>query len=104
MRCWHKAWKYYGGVDRVNFSYCQTIDEERFLNMFEAVSDLYYHQAYKGQPTLFQEEPFPNFSDALGKVFSLAASSPKYLERIGLIRSGYTSYEARINRLYLQVS
>ncbi|XP_036321245.1 angiotensin-converting enzyme [Rhagoletis pomonella] len=101
MRCWHKAWKFYG-IQRVNFSYCPSVDEERFFNMFEALTDLYYYRAYEEQPTLFAEEPFPNFSDALGKMFSLAASSPRYLEKLKALDRGLISKELRINRLYWQ--
>lgn len=102
MRCWHKAWKFYG-IERVNFSYCPLVDEERFFNMYEALTDVYYYRAYDQQPTLFAEEPFPNFSDALGKMFSLSASSPRYLEKLKLLERGLVSKELRINRLYWQV-
>uniref|UniRef100_A0A0A1X184 Angiotensin-converting enzyme n=1 Tax=Zeugodacus cucurbitae TaxID=28588 RepID=A0A0A1X184_ZEUCU len=101
MRCWHKAWKFYG-IKRVNFSYCPLVDEERFFNMFEALADVYYYRAYEQQPTLFAEEPFPNFSDALGKMFSLSASSPRYLEKLKVLERGVVSKELRINRLYWQ--
>ncbi|XP_036216019.2 angiotensin-converting enzyme [Bactrocera oleae] len=101
MRCWHKAWKFYG-IERVNFSYCPLVDEERFFNMYEALTDVYYYRAYDQQPTLFAEEPFPNFSDALGKMFSLSASSPRYLEKLKLLERGLVSKELRINRLYWQ--
>ncbi|XP_054743919.1 angiotensin-converting enzyme isoform X2 [Anastrepha obliqua] len=101
MRCWHKAWKFYG-TQRVNFSYCPLVDEERFFNMFEALTDVYYYRAYEHQPTLFAEEPFPHFSDALGKMFSLAASSPRYLEKLKILDRGLVSKELRINRLYWQ--
>lgn len=102
MRCWHKAWKFYG-IKRVNFSYCPLVDEERFFNMYEALSDVYYYRAYDQQPTLFAEEPFPNFSEALGKMFSLSASSPRYLEKLKVLERGLVSKELRINRLYWQV-
>ncbi|XP_067625379.1 angiotensin-converting enzyme [Eurosta solidaginis] len=101
IRCWHKAWKYYG-IKRVNFSYCPLVDEERFFNMFEALTDVYYYRAYEHQPTLYAEEPFPNFSDAVGKMFSLAASSPRYLEKLKFVDTGMISKELRINRLYWQ--
>lgn len=71
--------------------------------MFEAVSDIYYYRAYENLTTLYQEEPIPNLSDALGKFFSLAASSPKYLESLKIVDSSYKSKEARINRLYVHV-
>ncbi|XP_037928131.1 angiotensin-converting enzyme [Teleopsis dalmanni] len=100
VTCWHKAWKYYGN-QHVNLSYCPITNEERFMNMFEAISDVYYYQAYQDQPTLFEDEPFPNFSDALGKVFSMAASSPKYLEKLKIIENKFTTKDARINRLYV---
>ncbi|XP_060649932.1 angiotensin-converting enzyme [Drosophila nasuta] len=100
--CWHKAWRFYT-VTSVNFSYCPLNDEERFFSMFEAQSDLQYYQASAAQPTLLQEEPFPNFGDALGKCFSLAASSPPYLRKLGLLRSKkWLDLPARLNRLYLQ--
>ncbi|KAI8121090.1 Angiotensin-converting enzyme [Lucilia cuprina] len=98
--CWHKAWSFYG-LNHVNFSYCPLISEPTFFNMFEALSDVYYYRAYENLTTLYQEEPIPNLSDALGKFFSLTASSPKYLERLKLVDSSYSTKEARINRLYV---
>ncbi|XP_061387296.1 angiotensin-converting enzyme-like [Musca vetustissima] len=99
--CWHKAWKFYG-LYQVNFSYCPLTTEETFFNMFEALSDVYYYKAYENLVTLYQEEPLPNFSDTLGKFFSLAASSPKYLKKMKVVGEEYSSKEARINRLYIQ--
>lgn len=73
--------------------------------MYETISDVYYYRSYQQvQPTLFQEEPIPNFAETLGKVFSLAASSPRYLEKLHLVGAGFQNKEARINRLYMQVN
>ncbi|XP_059221145.1 angiotensin-converting enzyme [Stomoxys calcitrans] len=99
--CWHKAWKFYG-LYHVNFSYCPLTTEQTFFNMFEALSDVFYYKSYENLLTLYQEEPLPNFSDALGKFFSLAASSPKYLQKIKVVGEEYAEKEARINRLYIQ--
>ncbi|XP_017108669.2 angiotensin-converting enzyme [Drosophila bipectinata] len=100
-RCWHKAWRYYA-LPRMNFTYCPLKDEERFFNMFEAQSDVHFYRSASVQPTLFQEEPFPNFSDAIGKCFSLAASSPRYLQKLGLVRDKkWKELPARLNRLYV---
>lgn len=101
--CWHKAWKFYG-LYHVNFSYCPLTSEQTFFNMFEALSDVFYYKSYENLLTLYQEEPLPNFSDTLGKFFSLAASSPKYLEKLQVVGEEYSAKEARINRLYVQVS
>lgn len=101
-RCWHKAWRYYA-LPRTNFTYCPLNDEERFFNMFEAQSDLQYYRAASIQPTLLQEEPFPNFSDAIGKCFSMAASSPRFLRKLGMLRDNkWKELPARLNRLYIQ--
>ncbi|EDW51699.1 angiotensin-converting enzyme [Drosophila sechellia] len=101
-RCWHKAWRYYA-LPRTNFTYCPLNDEERFFNMFEAQSDLQYYRAASIQPTLLQEEPFPNFSDAIGKCFSMAASSPRFLRKLGVLRDNkWKELPARLNRLYIQ--
>ncbi|KAH8410152.1 hypothetical protein KR009_007031, partial [Drosophila setifemur] len=100
-RCWHKAWRYYA-LPRMNFTYCPLNDEERFFNMFEAQSDFHFYRSASVQPTLFREEPFPNFSDAIGKCFSLTASSPRYLQKLGLLRDGkWKELPARLNRLYV---
>ncbi|KAM7351041.1 ance-2 [Cochliomyia hominivorax] len=98
--CWHKAWNFYG-LHHVNLSYCSLINEATFFNMYETVSDLYYYRAYENLITLYQDEPLPNLSDALGKFFSLAASSPKYLQKLKLVDSNYSSKEARLNKLYV---
>ncbi|XP_033236370.1 angiotensin-converting enzyme-like [Drosophila pseudoobscura] len=99
--CWHKVWRYYT-LPITNFTYCPLNDEERFLNMFEAQSDLYYNRAASGQPTLLRDEPFPSFGDAIGKCFSLAATSPRYLQKLGLLQEGkWLELPARLNRLYV---
>ncbi|XP_055905902.1 angiotensin-converting enzyme [Eupeodes corollae] len=100
MTCWSKTWKYYSS-DKINLSFCPMADEERYTNMFEAVSDYYYFKSYRNQPTLFQEEPLPNFGEAIGKAMTLSATSPRFLEKIGMGGPVYSSYEGRINRLYL---
>ncbi|KAM8715212.1 hypothetical protein ACLKA7_002284 [Drosophila subpalustris] len=100
--CWHKAWRFHT-LSRTNFSYCPLNDEERFFDMFEAQCDLHYFRAATVQPTLLREEPFPNFGDALGKCFSLAASSPRYLRKLGLLQgTQWLGLPPRLNRLYVQ--
>ncbi|EDW57558.1 angiotensin-converting enzyme [Drosophila virilis] len=100
--CWHKAWRFYT-LPTNNFSYCPLSDEERFFNMFEAQLELHYFRAAAAQPTLLREEPFPNFMNALGKSFALAAASPRYLRKLGLLRDAeWSGLPARLNRLYLQ--
>lgn len=98
--CFNIIWKFHG-LPESKMSYCPQVDQTRFYSMFETLALLHYSRIYKSQPYLFQDEMFPNFNDAVEKLFSLAASSPKYLERIGFITSEETSYEHRINRLYL---
>lgn len=101
--CWHKIWRFHT-QQRTNFSYCPIQDEERFFGMFEAQCELHYWRAAAAaQPTLLREEPVPNFVDALGKCFSLAASSPRYLRRLGMLHGEQVwALPARLNRLYLQ--
>jgi len=71
--------------------------------MFEAQFDLHYFRAATEQPTLLREEPFPNFGEAFGKCFSLAASSPRYLRKLGLLQDAqWWGLPSRLNRLYLQ--
>ncbi|KAH8400528.1 hypothetical protein KR222_002982, partial [Zaprionus bogoriensis] len=101
--CWHKAWRFHARAS-TNFSYCPLNDEERFFSMFETQCELYCSRAAAAaQPILLREEPFPNFVDALGKCFSLAATSPRYLRRLGLLQGTQVwSLDARLNRMYLQ--
>lgn len=71
--------------------------------MFEAQCDLHYFRAAAVQPTLLREEPFTNFGGALGKCFSLAASSPRFLRKLGLMQgTQWLGLPSRLNRLYLQ--
>lgn len=98
--CFNRVFKFFG-LTESKMAYCPQVDQTRFYGMFETVAQLHYSRSYKAQPFVFQDELFPNFSDALEKLFSLAASSPKYLERIGLISKEETDYEHRINRLYV---
>ncbi|XP_055852108.1 angiotensin-converting enzyme [Episyrphus balteatus] len=100
MTCWSKTWKYYNS-DQIKLSYCPMADEERYMNMFEVLSDYYYFKSYQGLPTLLQEEPLPNFGEAIGKALTLSATSPRFLAKTGLASADYGSYEGRINRLYL---
>lgn len=100
LTCFNKVFKFFGLLED-KMAYCPQIDQTRFFGMFETVAQLHYSKSYKTQPFLFQEPLIPNFSDALEKLFSIAASSPRYLERIGLILKEETDYENRINRLYV---
>lgn len=100
LTCFNRVFKFFG-LPESKMAYCPQMDETRFYGMFETVAQLHYSRSYKEHPFVFQEELFPNFNDALEKIFSLAASSPQYLERIGLISKEETDYEHRINRLYI---
>ncbi|XP_001988363.2 angiotensin-converting enzyme [Drosophila grimshawi] len=101
-QCWHKAWRFHT-LSTSNFSYCPLNDEERLFSMFEAQFELHYFRAAAAQPMLLREEPFPNFVEALGKCFALAAASPRYLRKLGLVQgTAWSRLPARLNRLYLQ--
>lgn len=40
------------------------------------------------------------FHEAIGDVFALSASTPKHLQKIGLLKNYETDNEAKINQLY----
>lgn len=46
----------------------------------------------------------PGFHEAVGDVLSLSVSTPKHLERVGLLKNYQRDDEARINQLFLTVS
>ncbi|XP_055372206.1 angiotensin-converting enzyme [Condylostylus longicornis] len=100
LYCTNKVYNYYGKNTSPKMTHCPNVDNLRLMNMFETVSTLHFHKESKIQPTLFQMEPFQDFYESLGKVFSLSATTPKYLEKIGILPSDAYNAERRLNRLY----
>lgn len=55
-------------------------------------------------PYVFREGANPGFHEAVGDVLSLSVSTPKHLNKVGLLADYSFDKETRINTLFLKVN
>lgn len=61
---------------------------------------IYYFLSYKDQPSVYRDGANPGFHEAIGDIFALSTSTPKHLQKIGLLHDYKSDEEAKINELY----
>lgn len=70
------------------------------FTVLHEMGHIYYFLMYKDQPYVFRDGANPGFHEAIGDVFALSVSTPKHLEKIGLLRDYVHDEETKINELY----
>lgn len=59
-----------------------------------------YFLQYQDQPFVYRDGANPGFHEAVGDVLSLSVSTPKHLEKVGLLKNYVYDEESNINQLY----
>ncbi|ODT85467.1 M2 family metallopeptidase [Phenylobacterium sp. SCN 70-31] len=82
--CHASAWNI-DGKDDIRIKMCTKVNGEDFQTVHHELGHNYYQRAYKDQPTLFRSGANDGFHEAIGDWAALSASTPTYLNQIGLL-------------------
>uniref|UniRef100_A0A4W3HQC2 Angiotensin-converting enzyme n=1 Tax=Callorhinchus milii TaxID=7868 RepID=A0A4W3HQC2_CALMI len=96
--CHASAWDF---LNRKAFriKQCTTVTMEQLFTVHHEMGHIQYYLQYKDQPVTFRAGANPGFHEAIGDVMSLSVSTPKHLEKIGLLQTVSDGHEAEINYL-----
>jgi len=98
--CHASAWDFYL-MDDVRIKQCTRVTQDQFFTVHHELGHIQYFLQYQHQPYVYRTGANPGFHEAVGDVLSLSVSTPKHLERVGLLKNYVRDDEARINQLFL---
>ncbi|XP_034098213.1 angiotensin-converting enzyme-like [Drosophila albomicans] len=98
--CHASAWDFYL-TDDVRIKQCTTVTQSQFFTVHHEQGHIQYYLQYQHQPFVYRGGANPGFHEAVGDVLSLSVSTPRHLEKIGLLKNFVLDEEARINQLFL---
>lgn len=99
VQCHPSAWSIDWDEDlRIKMCIEPTFDD--LHSIYHELGHVYYFDAYREQPPLFQQGAHDGFHEAIGYMITLSMT-PGYLARVGLTDAAADSEQARINRLML---
>lgn len=101
--CHASAWDFYI-IDDVRIKQCTRVTMDQFFTVHHELGHIQYFLQYQHLPFIYRAGANPGFHEAVGDVLSLSVSTPKHLERVGLLKNYKRDDEARINQLFLAVS
>ena len=84
--CHASAWTL-DGKDDIRIKMCTKVTAEDFQTVHHELGHNYYQRAYKAQPVLFRGAANDGFHEAVGDFVALSASTPTYLQQIGLLET-----------------
>ncbi len=84
VACHASAWSL-DDKDDIRIKMCTKVSAEDFQTVHHELGHNYYQRAYKQQPTLFRGGANDGFHEAIGDFAALSASTPTYLNQIGLL-------------------
>lgn len=76
---------------------------EQLFVVHHELGHIQYYLQYQHQPSVYREGANPGFHEAVGDVLALSVSSPKHLQKIGLLKDYDYDEAATINQLYRDV-
>ena len=82
--CHASAWNI-DDKDDIRIKMCTKVNAEDFRTVHHELGHNYYQRAYKDQPVLFRGAANDGFHEAIGDFAALSASTPTYLQQIGLL-------------------
>jgi peptidyl-dipeptidase A len=82
--CHASAWNIDDKND-IRIKMCTKVNAEDFRTTHHELGHNYYQRAYQNQPTLFRNGANDGFHEAIGDFAALSASTPTYLNQIGLL-------------------
>ncbi|XP_035263080.1 angiotensin-converting enzyme-like [Anguilla anguilla] len=96
--CHASAWDFYNRED-FRIKQCTTVTMEQLFTVHHEMGHIEYYLQYKDQPVSFRRGANPGFHEAVGDVLSLSVSTPKHLQKIGLLEQLTNDNESDINYL-----
>ncbi|XP_039949679.1 angiotensin-converting enzyme [Bactrocera tryoni] len=98
--CHASAWDFYI-IDDVRIKQCTRVTMDQFFTVHHELGHIQYFLQYQHLPFIYRAGANPGFHEAVGDVLSLSVSTPKHLERVGLLKNYQRDDEARIKQLFL---
>lgn len=90
----------YSFPPEVALKYCPKADFKKFLQMHGHMAELHYNWKIGNLPFGLDKEPCPGFASAIGEAAVISAGSPRYLEKVHLIRNYTLDPQLSMNRLF----
>ncbi|MFN3520929.1 MAG: M2 family metallopeptidase [Phenylobacterium sp.] len=82
--CHASAWDVDDKSD-IRIKMCTKVDADNFYTVHHELGHNYYQRAYSEQPYLFRNGANDGFHEAIGDFAGLSATTPTYLQQIGLL-------------------
>jgi peptidyl-dipeptidase A len=82
--CHASAWNV-DNVEDLRIKMCTKVNAEDFYTVHHELGHNYYQRAYNQQPFLFRNGANDGFHEAIGDFAGLSATTPTYLNQIGLL-------------------
>ena len=73
---------------------------EQFFTVHHELGHVQYFLQYQHLPSMYRDGANPGFHEAVGDVLSLSVSTPKHLEKIGLLKDYVEDEESKLNQFY----
>lgn len=99
IACHASAWDFCNGVD-FRVKQCTKVNMEDFVTAHHEMGHIQYYLLYKNRHLLFRNGANPGFHEAVGDLIALSVSTPKHLEKIGLLENYEDNEENSINSLF----
>ncbi|KAL4229123.1 hypothetical protein ACF0H5_012162 [Mactra antiquata] len=99
--CHASAWDFSHGDD-VRIKMCTDTTMDDLVTIHHEMGHIQYYLQYHDQPLMFQTGANPGFHEAIGDVMALSVSTPKHLNKIGLLKELQEDNATDINYLMLQ--
>ncbi|XP_065220101.1 angiotensin-converting enzyme-like isoform X2 [Planococcus citri] len=96
--CHASAWDFYDAED-FRIKQCTEVTAEDLNTAHHEMGHIQYYLQYRSQPFVYREGANPGFHEAIGDVIALSVSTPKHMNKIGLLPNLANSREADLNYL-----
>ncbi|KAK9731649.1 Angiotensin-converting enzyme [Popillia japonica] len=96
--CHASAWDFFDNDVRIK--QCTDVTEEDLYTAHHEMGHIEYFLQYASQPVAYREGANSGFHEAVGDVISLSVSTPKHLQKIGLLNQTNLDAAALLNNLY----
>ncbi|XP_058122547.1 angiotensin-converting enzyme-like [Anopheles ziemanni] len=97
--CHASAWDF-SKPDDVRIKQCTRVTMEQFFTVHHELGHVQYYLQYQHLPSVYRSGANPGFHEAVGDVLSLSVSTPKHLEKIGLLKDFVLDEESKLNQFY----
>uniref|UniRef100_A0A240PNG2 Angiotensin-converting enzyme n=1 Tax=Anopheles epiroticus TaxID=199890 RepID=A0A240PNG2_9DIPT len=97
--CHASAWDF-SKPDDVRIKQCTRVTMDQFFTVHHELGHIQYYLQYQHLPSVYRSGANPGFHEAVGDVLSLSVSTPKHLEKIGLLKDFVMDEESKLNQFY----